>query len=200
MPPRHPEQLAETIRVRLEGDLPQPVAATSPPADEPAIVNHPAFLAIDNWTGTITDQECAGTLCVTVTATPTLTWTPGEPGAATLTCAGGGTTYDPTGAPPQDQAAQPGACAHAYQTRTGVAGRPDTWPGAATVTWTLDLDINHRRRRPPTVDHQIGLPSPRRRRGPGRRRPLTMVRAFGSEDGLPGPGARPVLAADAGDA
>lgn len=132
-----PEQLAATIRVRLEGDLPDPVVATSPPAGDSAVVNHPTFLAIDNWTGTITDQECAGPLCVTVTATPTLTWTPGEPGTATLTCTGAGTTYNPTGAPPQAQAAQPGACAHAYQSRTGVAGRPNAWPGTAIVTWDL---------------------------------------------------------------
>ncbi|HET6920409.1 MAG TPA: hypothetical protein VFI46_13215, partial [Jiangellaceae bacterium] len=29
------------------------------------------------------------------------------------------------------------ACAHAYQARTGTAGRPDEWPGVATVTWQL---------------------------------------------------------------
>jgi hypothetical protein len=135
--PPSPSALAAIIRVRLEGNLPEPVAATSPAAGEAAIVNHPSFLAIDNWTGTVTDDECALLLCVTVTATPTLTWSPGEPGAPTITCAGGGTRFDPHGAPSQDQAAAPGACAHAYQSRTGTNGRPDQWPGAATVTWDL---------------------------------------------------------------
>ncbi len=132
-----PEQLAATIRVRLEGDLPDPVVATSPPAGEPAVVNHPTFLAIDNWTGVVTDRECAFLLCVTVTATPQLAWSPGEPDAPTLSCAGSGTTFDPAGGSPQSQAARPRACAYAYQARTGAAGRPNEWPGEATVTWTL---------------------------------------------------------------
>jgi hypothetical protein len=132
-----PAQLAATIRVRLEGDLPQPIAVTSPPAGDPAVVNHPTFLAIDNWTGTVTDRECAFLLCVTVTATPQLTWSPGEPNAPTFNCAGSGTRFDPTGSSPQDQAAQPQACAHAFRARTGTTGRPDEWPGTATVTWTL---------------------------------------------------------------
>jgi hypothetical protein len=135
--PPSPEALAATIRVRLEGNLPRPVASTSPAAGRPAIVNHPTFLAIDNWTSAVTDRECAFLLCVTVTATPTLTWGPGEPGAPTLTCAGGGTRFNPEGASPQEQAAAPNACAHAYQARTGAGGRPDQWPGVATVTWDL---------------------------------------------------------------
>ncbi len=57
------------------------------------------FLAVDDWTETVTDQECAFLLCVTVTATAQLTWDPGEPGAATVVCVAGGTTYDPTGPP-----------------------------------------------------------------------------------------------------
>jgi hypothetical protein len=130
-------QLAETIRVRLEGDLPQPTVTTSPPLGEPAVVNHPTFLAIDNWTGSVTDSECNGLLCVTVTATPTLTWDPGEPTASTITCTGAGTTYDP-GSSPQTQARQPGACAHTYTARTGTPDRATQWPGTATTTWSLN--------------------------------------------------------------
>lgn len=132
-----PAQLAATIRVRLEGNLPQPVITTSPPAGEAAVVNHPTFLAVDNWDENVTDQECAFLLCVTVTAVATLEWTSGEPGSGTLACAGAGTRFDPSQGSPQDQAAVPGACAHPYQTRTGAAGRPAEWPGVATVTWTL---------------------------------------------------------------
>jgi hypothetical protein len=29
------------------------------------------------------------------------------------------------------------ACAHTYTRRTGVAGRPEAWPGTVTVTWDL---------------------------------------------------------------
>lgn len=130
-------ELAEAIRVRLEGDLPQPVVSTSPPLGEPAVVNHPTFLAVDNWTGTITDSECNGPLCVTVTATPTLTWTSGEPDVAPLTCVGAGTTYDPAGSSPHTQATQRGACAHSYTARTGIEGRPDQWRSVATITWSL---------------------------------------------------------------
>jgi hypothetical protein len=104
---------------------------------DPAVVNHPTFLAIEDWSGTVTDQECALLLCVTVTATPQLTWSPGEPDAPTLSCAGSGTLFTPTGASPQDQASRPQACAHAYRARTGTTGRPDEWPGVATVAWTL---------------------------------------------------------------
>jgi hypothetical protein len=135
--PPAPAQLAAIVRVRLEGDLPRPVVTTSPALGDPAIVNHPTFLAVDNWTGTVTDQECAFVLCVTVTATPTLTWTPGEPDAPTITCAGGGTRYRPDGPPPHDQAAEPGACAYAFRFRTAAEGRPTEWPGTATVTWNL---------------------------------------------------------------
>jgi hypothetical protein len=125
------------VRVRLEGDLPDPVVATSPGRGEPAIVKHPTFLAVDNWTGTVTDEECALFLCVAVIATPSLTWSSGEPGSPPVSCRGAGTSYDATGPPPAAQAARPGACAHAYQARTGTADRPDRWPGAATVSWDI---------------------------------------------------------------
>jgi hypothetical protein len=135
--PPAPEQLAAIVRVRLEGDLPEPLVTTSPAVGEAAIVNHPTFLAVENWTGTVTDEECAFVLCVTVAATPALTWTPGEPGSPTLACAGAGTRYLPDGPPPRQQAAQPGACAYAFQARTAAEGRPNEWPGTATVTWEL---------------------------------------------------------------
>jgi hypothetical protein len=133
-----PAQLAATIRVRLEGNLPQPVVATSPPPGEAAVINHPTFLAVDNWSGPVTDRECALLLCVTVTATPTLEWSPGEPGSNTLACADGGTRFDPAQGSPQDQAAAPSACAHSYRARTTAAGRPAEWPGTATVRWALN--------------------------------------------------------------
>jgi hypothetical protein len=132
-----PAQLAATIRVRLEGSLPQPVIATSPPPGEAAVVNHPTFLAVENWSGPVTDQECALLLCVTVTATSALEWNPGEPASSTVICAGGGTRFNPAQGSPQAQAAAPSACAHSYRARTAAADRPAEWQGIATVRWAL---------------------------------------------------------------
>jgi hypothetical protein len=134
------DEVAQTIYARLEGNLPEPEVASDPAAGEPAIISFPTFIQISNWTGTITDQECdpTGLLCVTVTATPSLSFAPGEPGAPTIACADGGTRFVEGGATSSVQAAQPGACAYAYQLRTGTGSRPPAWPGAATVTWDLE--------------------------------------------------------------
>ncbi len=100
-------------------------------------MNSPVFVQVANWSGVVTDGECdpTGVLCVTVTATPSLAWFPGEPGAAELACAGSGSRYDPSGPTPEVQAV--GACAHTFTQRTGVAGRPAAWDGAVTVNWSL---------------------------------------------------------------
>ena len=135
-----PAQLAQQLRVRLEGNLPKPIISTSPEPGIAALIGFPSFVAVDNWQDRFTDSQCdpvAGVLCVTVVAIPRLRWTPGEPGAATVACAGPGTRFEPTGAPPDDQAAAPGACAYAYRSRTGIAGRPDAWPGEVSVLWQL---------------------------------------------------------------
>jgi hypothetical protein len=133
-----PEDLARVVYVRLQGYLPAPVLSASPAAGVPAVVNHPTFVVVENWTGTITDQECAFLLCVTVTATPSLMWDPGEPAATAIACSGAGTRFDPQGPPPHQQATAEGACAHAYSMRTGAAAdRPEQWTSEATVTWTL---------------------------------------------------------------
>ena len=75
-----PGALAETVRGRLIGQLPQPVVESSPPAGTASIIGVPVFVTVVNWTGVVTQTECAGGLCVTVTATPQLTFRPGEPG------------------------------------------------------------------------------------------------------------------------
>jgi hypothetical protein len=135
-----PAQLAEQVRVRLEGNLPKPTVSSSPAPGIAALIGFPSFVFVDNWQDRATDGQCdpvVGTLCVTVTAVPRLEWTPGEPGAPIVACAGPGTQFEPGGAPPDDQAAAPGACAYAYRSRTGVAGRPDAWPGEVSVRWRL---------------------------------------------------------------
>lgn len=136
-----PAELAEMVRVRLEGNLPRPVVTSSPRPGVAALIGFPTFVAVENWRGAVRDRECdpnsAPRLCVSVVATPRLEWAPGEPGAAIVACADAGTVFDPGGASPDEQAAVPGACAYAYRARTGVLGRPGTWPGEVTVRWEL---------------------------------------------------------------
>lgn len=134
-----PEQLASVIRVRLEGRLAAPTVAATPEPGVAAFVGYPSFVSVTNWTGVVRDRECdpTGALCVTVTATPSLRWSPGEPDAPMVECAGSGTPFDPAGPHPDVQAAAAGACAYPYRLRTGVDGRPDVWPGVVSVVWDL---------------------------------------------------------------
>ena len=132
-----PGALAETVRGRLIGQLPQPVVESSPPAGTASIIGVPVFVTVVNWTGVVTQTECAGGLCVTVTATPQLTFRPGEPGAPTVQCAGSGTRFAPDAGTPEAQASSPGACTWTYTTRTGASGRPSAWPGQASVSWSI---------------------------------------------------------------
>lgn len=135
--PVTPENLAQLARGEIVGRLPQPTVLASPPLGTAAIVEVPVFVEVSNWTGTINESECAGGLCVTLTATPVLRFSPGEPSSDSLQCAGPGTRFDANGPSPEAQAASDGACAHAYGLRTGAEGRPAAWPGLVSVTWTL---------------------------------------------------------------
>jgi hypothetical protein len=136
-PTPSPAQVATMLRVEVVAQLYDPVVATDPPVAGPSIVGVPTFLAVTNWQGEVSEQGCdpTGTICVTITATPTLSFDPGEPGAAVVACEPGGTRFDEGGPPPDIQAAVAGACAHAYSRRTGVDGRPDAWTASATITW-----------------------------------------------------------------
>ncbi len=132
-----PGALAETVRGRLIGQLPQPVVESSPPVGTASIIGVPVFVTVVNWTGVVTQTECAGGLCVTVTATPQLTFRPGEPGAQSVQCAGAGTRFAADAGTPESQASSPGACTWTYMTRTGANGRPSAWPGQASVSWSI---------------------------------------------------------------
>lgn len=134
--PATPENLAASVRGRIIGLLPQPAVATSPEPGVAAIVGVPVFVEVTNWTGVVTEQECAGGLCVTVTATPVLSFDPGEAGALPVACAGAGSRYM-RGPPLEAQATAPGACTHSYSRRTGAEGRPAEWAGSVSVTWTI---------------------------------------------------------------
>lgn len=129
-------ELAQAARGRLADVLPAPVVVASPPRDVAAIVGVPVFVALENWSGSVSESACAGGLCVTVTALPTLWFDPAEPGAAAVACSEGGTLHV-EGADPFAEAAVAGACVHQYTMRTGVEGRPAAWLGAVWVEWSL---------------------------------------------------------------
>lgn len=132
-----PANLASIARGRLVGQLAAPVVASNPPLGTASIVGVPVFVEVTNWTGVRTESECAGGVCVTVTASPAVSFTPGEPGSAVVACAGAGSQFVPGAGDLAMQASAPGACAYPYRLRTGVAGRPGAWPGSVAVTWTL---------------------------------------------------------------
>jgi len=132
-----PEMLSEYLYVSIQGMLPTPEVESNPDPGVPSIINVPVFVEVTNWQAVFTDRACDRGLCVTVTATPQLTFDPGESGSSPVTCQGRGSRYDPNSdLDPNEQAV--GACAYAYTKRTGTAGRPKTWPGQAIVTWTLN--------------------------------------------------------------
>lgn len=140
--PATPANLASVAHGRLVGQLPQPLVESSPPVGTASIVTVPVFVRVENWTGVVSESECAGGLCVTVAATPSLRFDPAEPGSGSVACAGAGSRYEPGGGSPEAQASAPGACAHAYQFRTGAEGRPAVWPAQVSVTWTLTWEAS----------------------------------------------------------
>ena len=131
-----PEDLALSVRVRIAGQLVAPIVQASPPVGTASIVGIPVFVAVANWTGVIADSACGGGLCVTVTARPQLTFSTGDPGGKSIDCAAEGSRFDAARSL-VSQTSTPGACAYAYQQRTGAAGRPAVWPGSVSVTWSL---------------------------------------------------------------
>lgn len=135
--PTTPANLAALTRGRLARELPQPTVWSSPPVGTASIVGVPVFVEVTNWTGPISEVECAGGLCVAVSAIPALSFAPGEEGSAPVACAGSGTRYLPAGPPADQQAAAVGACAYTYRLRTGVGSRPAAWAGAVSVRWTI---------------------------------------------------------------
>lgn len=157
--PATPENLATIARGRLMGELPQPSVMSSPPMGTASIVGVPVFVEVTNWTGVVSESECAGGLCVTVTATPRLTFDPGEPGSEVVACASSGSRFAADGGSLDTQASAPGACVYGYRLRTGVEGRPELWPGMASVTWTLSWTASSGASGSlPAVTRSTGLP------------------------------------------
>jgi len=135
--PRDPADVAAGVFAQVNDLMVAPAVTTDPPVGTPSIISLPVFVQVTNWQGPQSVGTCDGPVCVELTATPTLSFEPGEPGAAPVVCTPPGTRYDPAGGDPVDQALAPGACAHVYTERTGVAGRPDAWPAQVVVTWDV---------------------------------------------------------------
>jgi hypothetical protein len=131
-----PTQTANDILVRIERGLEPPKVESSPPIGTASIVTVPMFISVANWSGVIAESGCGGGICVTVTATPVLTFDPGEPGSKAQACTASGTKFN-RALPPVPQASAPGACTHTYKLRTGAEGRPNEWPATATVRWSI---------------------------------------------------------------
>jgi hypothetical protein len=137
-PPPTPEEIAAGLLLEAEAQMHAPQIAADPPEGTPAVITLPVFVQVTNWEGEFQiGPRCVLGVCVTLTATPTLTFDPGEPGSSPIECDPPGTRFDPNGPDPEVQASAPGACAHAYQARTGADGRPDEWPGEVSVTWEV---------------------------------------------------------------
>lgn len=133
-----PQEVAADLLADVQGELINPDLVSDPAEGTPAVLDVPTFVAVDNWQDGFTRNNCdpTGAICVELTATPALTWDPGD-GSETVPCEPGGTRFDPEGASPRVQAEADGACAHTYRKRTGADGRPDAWAGEVTVTWSV---------------------------------------------------------------
>ena len=140
--PPSPTAVALTLYARVKALMQAPVLATSPPAGAPAVVELPVFVEVVNWQDQIVDNECVLAVCVQMTATPALDFSPGEPQAPVIRCTPPGTRFDAAVSDATVQASAPGACAYAYRQRTGVANRPTEWAGQVTVRWSVSWTSN----------------------------------------------------------
>jgi hypothetical protein len=138
--PPSPEEVADALWLEIRDTLRDPAVEATPAVGEPAVVDIPTFVYVTNWQGEFSRSRCEVGVCVELTATPTLVFDPGEPGAEARQCDPPGTRFDPDPrAPsPDQQAAPPGACTHTYQRRTGVGDRPDVWTGVVSVPWDVE--------------------------------------------------------------
>jgi hypothetical protein len=135
--PPAPEDVATGLFLEAQAEMRRPEVVMDPPVGTASIISLPVFVQVTNWVGGFTRERCDQGVCVSLSAEPTLTFDPGEPGSEPIVCEPPGTRFDPNGADPEVQAAAPGACAHAYRARTGADERPEAWPGQVTVTWDV---------------------------------------------------------------
>jgi hypothetical protein len=139
-PPPTPAEVAEGVWAEVQADLAAPQIEAWPPLGTETLVNSAVFVSVTNWQGTQEERGCDGAVCVNLTATPTLTFDPGD-ATAIVTCEAGGTGFDlASSVEPLDQADREGACAHVYERASGIEGRPAEWPGQVTITWTASWE------------------------------------------------------------
>ena len=136
--PPSPGAVAQLLLARVKVQMVAPELASDPPVGVSAVVNTPVFVEVTNWQPQVEDSECVLGVCVAMTATPTLSFDPGD-GSGSMVCDPPGSRYVPGGAPLAEQAV--GACAHTYLRRTGVEGRPGEWPGSVSVTWDVSWTL-----------------------------------------------------------
>lgn len=133
--PSSVEVVAESLLVAAEARMEAPRLGTDPPVGVSSVVGVPVFVEVTNWQGEIVEgPECVSGVCVSLRATPTLRFDPGD-GSPVVTCAPPGSRYVPGGPSLAEQAV--GACAHVYERRSGVEGRPGEWPGVVSVSWAV---------------------------------------------------------------
>jgi len=131
--------VASLVYATVKAQMQAPTVASDPPVGVAGVVNAPVFVGVTNWQPEIVDGQCVLGVCVTMTATPTLSFDPGD-GSDPIVCEAPGSRYVPGGAPIEVQAE--GACAHVYRMRTGAEGRPAEWPAVVSVQWTVSWTSN----------------------------------------------------------
>ena len=136
--PPAPGVVATMVFARVKAEMVAPSLGSDPPPGVAAVVNTPVFVEVTNWQPEIVDRDCVLGVCVSMTASPSLVFDPGD-GSEAVSCEPPGSRYDP--ALPLMEQAQ-GACAHVYRLRTGAEGRPSEWPGLVTVTWNVSWTSN----------------------------------------------------------
>jgi hypothetical protein len=133
-----PRVVATLVFARVKAEMVAPTLGSDPPVGVAAVVNTPVFVEVTNWRPEIVDRDCILGVCVSMTASPSLVFDPGD-GSEAVSCEPPGSRYD--AALPLMEQAQ-GACAHVYRLRTGAEGRPSAWPGLVTVTWNVSWTSN----------------------------------------------------------
>ncbi|MBL7499308.1 hypothetical protein I6A84_28105 [Frankia sp. CNm7] len=119
----------DDVRRRLP--LPEPVL--SPDLTRGLVVNVATWFAAPagQWVAVTGTAEALG-LSVTVTATPVeLVFDPGD-GAAPVTCAGPGSTFDPS-APPTVAP----ACSYTYRDASSAAANGRSWAASLSIRWSV---------------------------------------------------------------
>jgi hypothetical protein len=119
-----PRVLAE--RAVRDAELPVPRVVTSPPSDQPLVVNLPTWLSVDPavW-APVSVSATAGAVTVAATAVPDrVVWDVGN--SERVVCNGPGTRYNPS----RPVAEQHPDCAYTYR-------RPGNYQITATVEWRV---------------------------------------------------------------